>query len=233
MTYLLDIDKANALNDFFASISVETIMKCFFLKCQILWQRIYCSFEIEEGDVLAYLRHIDTKKAYGPDEISQIFFIFFRHAADVLAPVFTKLFRLCLSMGSYPTLWKRANVILFKKGILSKLGIIDRCPYFVLEVKYMRKYYINICITVHHKLSVYQSGFLPEHSTVAHLIEMEHVILRELDQRKEVLCAYDISKAFDKVSHRALIFKLGRFGILGDFIHLLENCLTSLIEYNG
>jgi hypothetical protein len=58
------------------------------------------------------------------------------------------------------------------------------------------------------------------------------VILRELDQRKEVLYAYyDISKVFDKVSHRALIiFKLRRFGISGDFIHLLVNYLTNRIQ---
>jgi hypothetical protein len=40
-----------------------------------------------------------------------------------------------------------------------------------------------------------------------------------------------IYKAFDKVSHRALILKLRRFGIFGDFMHLLENYLTNIIQW--
>jgi ethanolamine transporter EutH len=38
-------------------------------------------------------------------------------------------------------------------------------------------------------------------------------MLKELDERKEVLCTYyDVSKAFDKVSHQALM------GISGEFM---------------
>ena len=55
----------------------------------------------------------------------------------------------------------------------------------------------------------YQSGFLPGHSTVHHVIEVVHQACLALENHKrncQVFC--DISKAFDRVWHRGLILKL-------------------------
>ena len=37
---------------------------------------------------------------------------------------------------------------------------------------------------------------------------------------------FDISKAFDKVWHKGLIFKLKSYGVEGTLLKLMENCLT-------
>ena len=73
-----------------------------------------------------------------------------------------------------------------------------------------------------------QSGFLPKHSTITQLLEIHHTIMKALDNRKEILtCFLDISKAFDRVSHRALIQKLRQLKIDGNlldwFIDYLSN----------
>ena len=73
-----------------------------------------------------------------------------------------------------------------------------------------------------------QSGFLPHHSTITQLLEIYHILLEALDKRKEiVICFLDISKAFDRVSHRALINKLRKFNIDGDLLEWFINYLSN------
>ena len=64
--------------------------------------------------------------------------------------------------------------------------------------------------------------FLPGHSTVHHLIELTHNIrisLENYETNCQVFC--DISKAFDRVWHRELPYKLDTYGVKGD---LFVNC---------
>ena len=74
----------------------------------------------------------------------------------------------------------------------------------------------------------YQSGFLPGHSTVHHLIELMHNVCISLEQYEtncQIFC--DISKAFDRVWHRGLLHKLEKYGIKGDLLFWLTSYLNS------
>ena len=65
----------------------------------------------------------------------------------------------------------------------------------------------------------FQSGFLPGHSTVHHLIEVIHhtcLALENYETTCQIFC--DISKAFDRVWHRGLILKLEKYGIHGNLL---------------
>ena len=69
-------------------------------------------------------------------------------------------------------------------------------------------------------LSPHQSGFIPGDSCVQQLISITHEIYNAFDCNPslEVRGVFlDISKAFDKVWHDRLIYKLKRNGITGDF----------------
>ena len=63
----------------------------------------------------------------------------------------------------------------------------------------------------------YQSGFLPKNSTVHQLIELYNSIINALE-KKELSCFVfcDFSKAFDKVWHKGLLFKMKSYGIDGN-----------------
>ena len=74
----------------------------------------------------------------------------------------------------------------------------------------------------------YQSGFLPGHSTVHHLIELVHhtcLALEKYEINCQIFC--DISKAFDRVWHRGLSLKLENYGINGNLLLWFEDYLKN------
>ena len=68
-----------------------------------------------------------------------------------------------------------------------------------------------------------QSGFLKGHSTVHLLIDIYHQVCSGIDSCI-VFC--DISKAFDRVWIKCLLFKLEQCGINGDVLKWIESYLT-------
>ena len=61
-----------------------------------------------------------------------------------------------------------------------------------------------------------QSGFVPGDSTTNQLVEIYNSFCKALDEGKEVRAIFcDISKAFDRVWHKGLLFKLQNVGISG------------------
>ena len=55
----------------------------------------------------------------------------------------------------------------------------------------------------------YQSGFLPHHSTVFQLIDIFHNICQAFDNNMFSYIVFcDVSKVFDRVWHKGLLFKL-------------------------
>ena len=87
----------------------------------------------------------------------------------------------------------------------------------VLE-KIVHKYLFNY-VRDHDILSALQSGFTPGDSTVNQLIDLYNTFCKSLDEGKEVRAVFcDISKAFDRVWHRGLLFKLESVGVSDSLI---------------
>ena len=56
---------------------------------------------------------------------------------------------------------------------------------------------------------------------------MYHEFCKALDAKKDIRIVFcDISKAFDKVWHKGLLYKLRRVGIKGDLLTWFEDYLT-------
>ena len=76
-----------------------------------------------------------------------------------------------------------------------------------------------------------QSGFIPGGSSDSQFLSVTHEIYQSFDCHPptDMRCtSLDISKAFDKVWHKYLTFKLKPYGIDGKLLKLLENYLTDL-----
>ena len=75
-------------------------------------------------------------------------------------------------------------------------------------------------------ISPNQSGFKPADSCTNQLISITHEIYQSFDDGFEVRGVFlDISKAFDKVWHDGLIYKLKQNGVAGDLLDTLTNFL--------
>jgi hypothetical protein len=85
---------------------------------------------------------------------------------------------------------------------------------------------------MHHIITEHQSGFQPKDSTVNQLVYIYNTIISNLDIGKDIRFIFgDISKAFDRVWHTGLLYKLRKIGIDagGLFIFRLVNKIDSVL----
>ena len=76
-------------------------------------------------------------------------------------------------------------------------------------------------------LSSLQSGFIPRDSTVNQLTFLYNTFCQALDSGKEVRAVFcDISKAFDRVWHSGLLYKLQAAGVTGDVLNWFKSYLS-------
>ena len=136
---------------------------------------------LTEDEVLSLLKSVDISKATGPDKISPRML---KEAAPSIAPSLTRLFNLSLASCTVPALWKQANVIpLYKKG--NRNGPNNYRPISLLSVvgklleKAIFKYVFNH-IRDHNLFTPFQSGFMPNDSTVNQLVHLYHMFCEAL-----------------------------------------------------
>lgn len=74
----------------------------------------------------------------------------------------------------------------------------------------------------------YQAGFMPGHSTMYQPLEIYHLIVKSIDEGKFCCMVFcDLSKAFDRVWHKGLIYKLNMYGISGNMLDWFKSYLSN------
>ena len=174
------------------------------------------------------MKNLDTSKATGPDGISPKMLY---EAGHTIVSSLTRLINLSLSHAKVPSLWKKANVIpLFKKG--KREDINNYRPVSLLSCTskiFERVVFKHIFdyIRDHKLISKHQSGFQTGDSTVHQLSYLYHMFCKALDCKKDVKIIFcDISKAFDRVWHKGLLYKIRKFGIDGKLLAWFEDYLS-------
>ena len=144
-------------------------------------------------------------------------------------------------MKKLPVEWKHANVsAIFKKGKrtapqnyrpVSLTSVVCK----VLE-SLIRDSIVNH-MSENNLFSPKQFGFLAGRSTVLQLLKVLDIWTKILDQGGCIDVIYcDFMKAFDKVPHRRLLYKLEKYGITGNTLGWIESFLfdrTQLVTINN
>ena len=147
------------------------------------------------------------------------------------------IYRNCITNGYFPLAWKKANVIpIHKKD--SKLEAKNYRPISLLPIfgKIFEKLIFDNLyeyIFKNNLITDRQSGFRKGDSTIKQLVSITHDIYLAFDYNpsKTVRAVFlDIAKAFDKVWHTGLIFKLKRNGVNGEMISILESFLSNRLQ---
>ena len=223
------LDKANLFNSFFHSVYIKASEASNFQNPNQLTEHVIGDLSCSVEEVTKLLQSIDVNKASGPDNIPPRVL---KECAMELALPLTIFFNFTLSRGNIPTDWKVANVVpIFKSG---KNNLADNYrPISLTSVvvktlerlihKHIMKYLIDFQL-----LNDNQHGFRPSRSCVTQLLQLVHEWLQALDKLGSIDAVFlDFAKAFDKVSHAHLLYKLECNGIKGQILTWLRDFLTS------
>ena len=142
------------------------------------------------------------------------------------------IFQNCLESSIFPDDWKKGNIVpVHKKN--SKQLVNNYRPVSLLPIcskifeKFIFDSIFNFMIQ-NNLLNSCQSGFRPNDSCINQLISITHNIYRAFDANPslEVRGVFlDLSKAFDKVWHEGLLYKIKNNGINGNALQLIESFL--------
>ena len=222
--------KATVLNNFFTE---QTLLDD--SEAPNLSQFIYhdnetlSSLVVTPTEVKSVLRGLPLNKASGPNSVNNRIL---RELSTELSLPLCDIFNTSLRTSVFPEPWKEAFVTpIFKSGdssnpanyrpisLLSTLGkVFERIVF---------KHTFNFLHT-HQILSPLQSGFVPGDSTINQLTFLYNFFSETIDSGKEVRAIFcDISKAFDRVWHKGLLFKLTNIGIRGSLLSWFESYLTN------
>ena len=222
-------EKTKYFNDFFSKqcrpITNSSVLPAF----NFLTEKRIDNIAIENGEIISLIRKINPSKAAGSDGISgQMLLICDNSVILPLKIIFSNI----MATSTYPDLWKLANVTpVFKKG--DKQLIKNYRPISLLPIcgKILEKIIFNNLysyLNTNKLITKNQSGFRPGDSTTNQLLCLVDEIHQAFDNYDslEVRAVFlDISKAFDKVWHDGLIFKLEQNGISGNLLKLFHNYL--------
>ena len=96
-----------------------------------------------------------------------------------------------------------------------------------ISLDFERIIFDNLYNHIRNQICTSQFGFVKKCSTILQLISFLDNVYNCIDNNNNFYCAYlDISNAFDKVSHTALLSKARKFGIGGNLLKLLASYLA-------
>ena len=128
--------------------------------------------------------------------------------------------------------WKKANIVPIHKRDVKQAVIKYRLASLLpICGKILERLLYNEMLNFfleNDLISPKQSGFRPGDFFINQLLSINHEIASAFDIGLEVRGLFlDISKAFDKVWHAGLIYKLRQNDICGDLINILNDFLTN------
>ena len=168
------------------------------------------NIEITTEEVLQALNNMKTNKSPGPDDIYPRVL---KETKNEIADALKTIFNLSLRQGSVPVDWKAANVTpIYKKGDrnipgnyrpISLTSVVGKMLESMIRDKIVKH------LERHSLIRDSQHGFRNRRSCLSNLLTFYNDLFLAHDATRSLDIVYlDFQKAFDKVPHRKLMFKV-------------------------
>ena len=172
------------------------------------------SASFSQDGIAKIIQNLDPNKPHGHDNIS---IRMLKICGFSLYKPLEMIFKQCIETGVFPSEWKKSNIVpIYKKGYQQTLK--NYWPVLLLSIcgRILESFFIENKL-----ISSNQSGFKPGDSCINQLLCITHEIYESFHVGLEVRSVFlDISKAFNKVWHDGIIYKLTQNGILENLQNL-------------
>ena len=172
------------------------------------------------NDITNIIHKFNPNKAHGNDGIS---IRMVQISCDSIAKPLFLIFKHYFETSTFPMQWKKRNIVpVHKKGdknLVLNYRQISLLPIFSKIFKRIIFDTLYKYLEKNNFFNSNQSGFRSGDSCIHQLISITHEIYRSYDANptQEVRGLFlDISKAFDRVWHEGLLYKLKNLGIEGE-----------------
>ena len=180
---------------------------------------------------MSIIRSLNPSKAHGCDEISVRMI---KQSNSELIYSLKLIFTNSIRTGVFPDIWKLANVVPVhkkdKKHLLKNYRPISLLPIFGKIFEKLIYNSLHTHIVSCSLLNQNQSGFRSGDSSINQLLSITNYIFQAFDCNPphDVRSVFlDLSKAFDRVWHDGLIYKLQLHGVSGPLLALIQSFLTN------
>ena len=198
------------------------------------------NFSITAAETAKAINSLKTNKAAGVDGIVNE--MFKAGISSLLNPLH-KLFNSILTYGYYPTVW-RTNTLtpLFKKGDQydpkNYRGIAVASSISKLFLSIMQKRLSKFSQS-HNLIPSCQIAYKQKSSTADHILTLKNIIDKYVNMASRsylFVCFVDFRAAFDTVWRKALLYKLLKMGVAGNFLNVIDSMYSNVfycVKING
>jgi hypothetical protein len=187
--------------------------------------------EITQDEIIKTIRTLKNGKSPGNDHILNEHI---KSTAQIMVPIYTKLFNIIFNQGIIPEKWTEGNILPIYKNkgntslpenyrpitLLSCLGKLFTAILNNRLTKYTEE---NLII------KNCQAGFRKEHSTIDNLFVIQSLLDIFSSQKKKLYCAFiDFKQAFDTVWRSGLWSKLLKYNINGKCLNIIKNLYSNI-----
>ena len=167
------------------------------------------------SEVLTIINSLINKKSSGWDGISNLML---KELKSVLCQPLSILFNRSISTGIFPSIFKKADVILLhKSGNTNESTNYRPISLLVTMSKILEKIiykHVYTFLDMTDQLFQSQYGFRSNHSCEHAIQELVGKILKNSENKKYTVAVFlDLLKAFDSLEHHVLLSKLEKYGI--------------------
>lgn len=180
------------------------------------------------------LRWLNKRKAPGHDGIGNLALV---RLPDRAVEVFVSILNSIYKHGHFPASWKLAKVIVIPKPKKQHRYAVNHRPISLLSglSKLFERTLLSRLlkhISSRDMLQEEQFGFRPGLSTTLQLLRLTEFITRGFNEKRHSAAVFlDIEKAFDKVWHQGLLYKLIYAGLPDTYVHLISSYLSERRYY--